>query len=137
MIHVFAAAAKNIKNVTGDKMSKEPYPSLKQLMGASSDSEDESITLGAERMPKYITKKPKFSCPISPHIMWHHGLTYKECPLASDQRDMGSCDRCHLKGDSTAKSKKKRKKPYKKNKAKVEKRKKEPIPKVGKTYVSK
>jgi len=117
-------------------MSKDHYPSLKQLMSASNDNE--TISLNAERIPKYLTKKPKFLCPDSPHIMWHHNLVYKECPLASDQRSMDSCDKCHLKGNSTAKSKKKKRKPYNKKKdLRVEKRKKESILKVGKTYVSK
>lgn len=128
----------NIKNVMvktiniGDekKMDKEYCPSLKQSV--SNNNKDEPI-LNAEHIPKYTTKKPEFSCPVSPHIMWHHGLIYKECPLDSNQRDMATCQKCCLKGNNTIK--KKRKKSYK-NKIKVERRKKEFIPKIRKTYVS-
>jgi len=117
-------------------MSKNPL-SLKQL-----HQSDESITIEPERIPKYIIKPPAFSCPVSPDIMWHHGLEYKECPLIEGERDMPSCSNCKLRGDSKAKIKGKKHKPLRKNtspkseKPKVEKRHKEPIPNIGKTYVS-
>jgi hypothetical protein len=110
-----------------DNMGKKNY---------SSPRKTTSVTLGSERTLKYVTNKPKFSCPVSPYIMWHYGLIYKECPLASEQRDMGVCDKCHLKGDSTTKGKKKRKRSYSKSKTKIEKIRKEPIPNVGKIYIS-
>jgi len=113
-------------------MSKNPL-SLKQLY-----SSGETVIVETERMPKYITKPPKFSCPLSPYILWHHGMAYKECPIGPDQRDMGTCADCKCRGDSRVKIKdKKRNKPPKKQVPKVEKRHKEPIPKIGKTYISK
>lgn len=88
--------------------------------------------------PRFGTKKPKFYCPLSPDILWHHGLVYKECPLCEEQRDMPACAKCKLKGESKVKPKykKKYKNRNKKDIPKVEKRGKEPIPKIGKTYTS-
>jgi hypothetical protein len=67
-------------------------------------------------------------------VPWFHGLVYKECPLCAEERDMIECERCHLRGESKAKIKYK-KKQNKKNAFK--KNKKEVIPKIGKTYTSK
>lgn len=85
-------------------------------------------------IPNYITKKPDFYCPVSPYIMWHHNLEYKECPLKKDQRDMGSCANCKLRGDSKVKIKAK---PHRDAINKSQKKKKEVIPNIGKTYTSK
>lgn len=87
--------------------------------------------------------KAKFSCPISPHILWHHGLTFKECPLCPEERDMkDSCPNCPLRGEvkfdqkDKQKSSRNNKNKDKKDVPSVEKRSKEPIPKIGKTYSS-
>jgi hypothetical protein len=108
--------------------------SMKELMNASEDK----ITIETERMPRYITKKPAFSCPLSPQILWHHGLHYTSCPIVATERDMPECAKCMLRGDSKVKikSSKKSKPRRKKSNPKVEKRAKGPIPKIGKTYVS-
>ena len=88
--------------------------------------------------PKYGTIKPDFYCPLSPDILWHHGLSYKECPLCPEQRDMPNCDRCKLRGESHMQSKNKKKYNNRNRKdiPKIEKRSKGPIPKIGKTYTS-
>ena len=84
--------------------------------------------------PNYITKKPDFYCPVSPYIMWHHNLEYKFCPLVQDHRDMGACANCKLKG---SKVNVKVKKYINKNATqKKENKKKEAIPKIGKSYIS-
>ena len=75
--------------------------------------------------------KKHFYCPLSPYILWHHGLIYKECPLNASHREMGACKSCCL---NDCKSKKQRKQ---KSRSKIERRKKEPIPNIGKTYTSK
>ena len=106
MKNVLVGVIKNIRNVVGDKMKKRK---------------------------KFSDKC--FSCPLSPYILWHHGLTYAECPLAEVQRDMGACERCKLRGKGEFKKAKRRSK--KKTAAPVEKRAKGPIPKIGKTYTSK
>jgi hypothetical protein len=92
-----------------------------------------------ERMPKYIIKKPKFFCPLSPMLLWHHGLEYKSCPVGPEHRDMVLCEKCKCKGDSKVKTKtsKRHDRGRKKDIPKIEKRSKEPIPKIGKTYTSK
>ena len=100
-------------------------------------SSDKSISVDlSNKMPNYITKKPKFSCPLSPYIMWHHGIVYKECPLPEKNRDMGSCADCKLRGKAQAKGRKS-KKVKQKTTPKIERKKKEPIPVIGKTYSSK
>jgi len=111
-------------------MSKKPL-SLKQLYKSG------SVSVETDRMPNYITKPPKFSCPLSPYIMWHRNLEYMECPLSPDQRDMGTCAKCKFRGDSKVKIKERKNKSARKSPPKVEKRHKEPIPKIGKTYTSK
>ena len=90
----------------------------------------------SEHMPRYLTKKPDFSCPISPYILWNRKLKYATCPVNERERDMNECENCINKGNSTAKSKSSRKRPRgKKNGPKVE-RKNEVVPKIGKTYTS-
>ena len=75
----------------------------------------------------------KFECPLSPHIMWYAGLSYMECPLVATERDMGACQNCHLRGEVPSGKKQSRdKEPEVK-----QKRKKEEIPKINKTYVGK
>lgn len=81
--------------------------------------------------PNYIVKKPEFYCPLSPQLLWHHGLIYTECPLVPSQRDMGACKSCPLKGKGGIQasnpdpSRPKRKKQ------------KSIVPKIGKSYSSK
>jgi len=75
--------------------------------------------------------RAKFSCPVSPLILWNHGLIYSSCPICPEQRDMGACDNCPLKGQMKQRQKVKQKKTIE-----VERRKKEPIPKIDKTYNS-
>ena len=98
--------------------------SMKELM-----SSEEEVVLETERMPKYVVKQPAFSCPLSPHIMWHQNLQYSSCPLAATERDMPECEKCKNRGDSKfkAKSNKKSKPRHKKDTSKVEKRSKESI----------
>lgn len=86
--------------------------------------------------------KSKFNCPVAPYIPWHHGLIYKECPVADGERDMSSCSGCPLKGESKVEVKDKQKS-HKNNRNKdrketpsTEKRTKDSIPKIGKTYTS-
>lgn len=80
--------------------------------------------------------KAKFSCPEASGILWHHDLIYKSCPLAPEQRDMGSCDRCPLRGEIKGKD---NKNIIKKIVVQEKERntKKELVPKIGKTYTSK
>lgn len=108
--------------------------SIKEVMNA----DNESFAIENERMPRYIIKPPKFSCPLSPDIMWHHDLQYASCPLCESERDMLECEKCKHRGDGTFKAKrhKKHKHNNKKDRPKVEKSSKESIPKIGKTYVS-
>jgi hypothetical protein len=111
--------------------------SMKELM-----STKDGVTLETERMPQYIIVQPKFSCPLSPHIMWHHGLQYSGCPITESERDMAECEKCIHHGGSEfkAKSNKRNRPKHKKDKSKTEKRSKESIQKDGKmrgkTYVS-
>lgn len=102
------------------------------------DVQEVSENLVNERLPRYIIKQPEFYCPLSPLILWHHGMSYKECPIGSEHRDMVSCEKCRCKGDSKTRTKgsKKTKPNYKKDIPKIEKRSKGPIPKIGKTYTS-
>jgi hypothetical protein len=99
---------------------------------ANNKRRDVSFRVDISGPPNYIIKKPEFTCPVSPHVAWHWGLSYSSCPIGPDQRDMGSCLNCKLRGDSTAKIKEK-KRNNRSKKPKV----KEPVPKINKTYVSK
>jgi len=109
--------------------------SMKELM---TSSDEEKITIETERMPRYVTKKSAFSCPLSPQLLWHHGFQYVECPLIEMERDMDACTNCMHRGNSKIKTKssKRNKSRRKKSSPKVEKRAKGPIPKIGKTYHS-
>jgi hypothetical protein len=109
--------------------------SMKELI---SSNDEGTISIETERMPRYITKKPAFSCPLSPHILWHHGLQYSDCPIVASERDMPECVKCIHRGDSKVKvkSSKRSKSRRKKSNPKVEKRAKERTPNIGKTYVS-
>lgn len=73
--------------------------------------------------------KSNFSCPLSPYVMWHKGLIYKECPVHSHERMMGSCENCPLRGEKSTKPR--QEKPRRKE------TKKEEIPTINKTYISK
>jgi hypothetical protein len=84
-----------------------------------------------EKAPRYITKKPDFFCPLSPSIMWHHGMYYKECPLNASNRDMSQCGNCKLRWQGIDRTQKKDK-----TNQVVERQIKEEIPNIGKTYTS-
>jgi hypothetical protein len=97
-----------------------------------------NIKSQTENMPKYVPNRTGFFCPISPQILWHHNLRYKECPIVSSERDMLECMKCINKGDSNAKYRKRKTSRNRKNIPKTERRKtQELIPKIGKTYTSK
>jgi len=83
-------------------------------------------------MKKTRSYNKHFSCPLSPYILWHHGLIYADCPLSPSQRDMGVCEKCKLNEKKTGKYKNKKQKTI----PTVERRRKEPIPNIGKTYTS-
>ena len=84
---------------------------------------------------RIITRKSKFYCPESPYIAWHYGLIFAECPVCSEDRDMNECEKCPLRGEGKFKSRKSKKQRYKKDIPKLERRGKEPIPSIGKTYI--
>lgn len=113
---------------------KRSTHTMKELMGSEKSTRTEST-----RIPKYIIKKPKFFCPLSPMILWHHGMSYKECPIGPEHRDMVACEKCKCKGSSTARTKTSKKVIHRRKKGapKVEKVPKGPVPKIGKTYTSK
>lgn len=77
--------------------------------------------------------RPNFYCPISPYMLWTHDLIFKDCPMAKDQRDMPECSGCCL-NDNKNKFVNKSKKSMTKQK---ERRQREKIPTIGKTYTSK
>lgn len=106
--------------------------SIKELMS----TEEGSITIEPERMPRYIIVAPTFSCPLSPYIMWHHGLRYASCPVIEAERDMPECTKCIYRGNGKIKSSRNSNQRHKKSIPKLEKRSNEPIPKIGKTYTS-
>ena len=85
--------------------------SIKELSKANTEYD-------SRKPPEYCPWTPKFYCPVSPDLAWHKGLVYKDCPLAEEQRDMGHCADCHLRGEQTfkliKKAERKRKRPYKK-----------------------
>lgn len=89
------------------------------------------------RRPRMVTRKSKFYCPESPYMAWHHGLIFAECPVRSEDRDMSECESCVLRGEGKFKSRRHKKQRYKKDIPKLERRGKEPIPNIGKTYTSK
>lgn len=74
----------------------------------------------SRKFPQYVVKIPEFYCPISPEVPWYKGLVYKDCPVTEEQRDMGHCAECHLRGKDTfkyiKKADKKKKRSYKKRK---------------------
>lgn len=79
-------------------MAKRTH-SLKRLMtggGTVRPMEEQNF-----RVPRYVTWKPKFSCPLSPGILWFHGLVYNECPLVDSERDMDECADCPLRAENT------------------------------------
>jgi hypothetical protein len=44
------------------------------------------------------TEKRRFYCPVAHHIAWVWGLTYKDCPVVSQERDSEECRNCPLRG---------------------------------------
>lgn len=75
--------------------------------------------------------KSKFTCPVGTNIPWYCGFEYKDCPLNENSRDYGQCKHCKLnvpKFNSKNKNKK--------DIQVVEKKQREPIPNIGKTYNS-
>lgn len=48
------------------------------------------------RVGKKTQKHEYFYCPGSPHILWHHGFRYKDCPLNKRERDSRECENCEL-----------------------------------------
>ena len=52
------------------------------------------------RPPQYAPSRTGFYCPLSPSILWHHGLVYQECPVDALERDMPECAKCRLRGDA-------------------------------------
>lgn len=73
--------------------------------------------------------KSKFTCPVGNNIPWYQGFEYKDCPLNENARDYGQCKHCKL---NVLKFNSKNKKDIQV----VEKKPKEAIPTIGKTYVS-
>ena len=53
--------------------------------------------------PQYCTRTPDFYCPLSPQVPWYMGLVYKDCPVNEENRDMGHCADCKLRGENTFK----------------------------------
>jgi len=49
-------------------------------------------------MARNRPKRNSFFCPIS-NVPWSWGFIYKDCPLASDQRNMEECRNCSLHGN--------------------------------------
>lgn len=83
-------------------------------------------------MKKSKYSKKCFYCPLSPYILWHHGLIYSECPLSPSQRDMGVCKKCKLNDNKSSVRRDKKQK----NIPNIERREKGPIPNIGKTYTT-
>lgn len=108
---------------------KRPTHSIKELM-----TDDETQQVDLERAPKYGVKKLKFSCPLSPYIMWHYELIFASCPVCSAQRDMPSCVNCRYKEGRQGRQERKK---QEKTPIVEVKREKASIPKIGKTYHSK
>lgn len=92
----------------------------------------------SESMPRWPSwnSRASFTCPVSPHVPWHFGLIYTECPLVPGERDMGACERCPLKGENAAIDRNMKNKKLSDLEVK-RKTKKEPVPKIKRTYVSK
>jgi hypothetical protein len=99
---------------------------------------DQEPVVEKERFPKYFVKPPCFTCPLSPYIMWHHNFRYVTCPVTRNNRDMVTCEKCSLRGDGKMLEKRNNKDrtTNEKQPQKVEKRDKETIPTIGKTYNS-
>lgn len=89
-------------------------------------------------MPRWPSwnARATFTCPVGVGIAWHRGLMYSECPLVPGERDMGACARCPLKGENAAidRNMKDKKLPHIDVKRKT---KKDIVPKIDGTYVSK
>lgn len=98
--------------------------------------EDRKETKMAKRTNRISNKKSKFYCPESPYILWGHGLIFAECPINKEDRDMRECESCPLRGEAQTYNRKNSKRNYQKDMSKLEKRSKEQIPNIGKTYTS-
>jgi len=116
-------------------MKDRGRPTMKELVAGGNKAEKEEPK---ERIPNYITKPPKFFCPVGGWgIMWHHGLMYSSCPLVSRQRDMPACAKCIYKGSTQKpKSDKNDKQNEKKPIVEIAKKERGAISKIGKTYTS-
>ena len=114
-------------------MKDRNRPSMKEMTNGSQPEEPK------ERIPNYITKPPKFFCPVGGWgIMWHHGLMYSSCPLAANQRDIkGHCEKCVHKGSKQeSKSDRNDRQEEKKPIVEIVRKERTAIPKIGKTYTS-
>ncbi|MFA5048306.1 MAG: hypothetical protein WC516_04785 [Patescibacteria group bacterium] len=86
--------------------------------------------------------RSKFYCPLSPYVLWYHGLEFKECPVCPGERNMSSCSGCSLKGESKIEPKDKQKSHRnnknrdKKDISSTDKHSKDLISKIRKTYSS-
>ena len=109
---------------------KKPTHSMKELMTSGQEQEEQQDNKDT-KAPRYITKKSEFFCPISPTVMWHHDMYYKECPMNASNRDMPQCGNCKLRWQGIEKPKQKDKKIQI-----VERQVKEEVPNIGKTYTS-
>ena len=115
-------------------MAKKNKLSTEELI----TNKENELAMESRRMPKYVTKKLDFYCPLSPHIMWHRGLQYSACPIAEYERDMPSCSKCIYKSNKVQEKSSKKSKPIRRKKSpSIERKSKGPIPKIGKTYHSK
>ena len=95
----------------------------------TNNEEEEQVDL--ERAPKFGVGRIRFSCPISPYIMWYRGLMFASCPVNINNRDMPACAKCMYKGATTQEKKKQEKMPI------IEiKKERTAIPKIGKPYHS-
>lgn len=114
-------------------MKDRGRPSMKELASGRQKEEPR------ERIPNYVTKPPKFFCPIGGWgIMWWHDLMYASCPLTERERDIkGHCEKCiHRGSKQEQKSDKNDRQEEKRPTVEVVKREKTAIPKIGKTYTS-
>ena len=115
-------------------MKDRSRPSMKEL----NTNENSTKETYRERWPNYLTKPPKFYCPIGgSEIMWHHDLMYKSCPVNASQRDMPACEKCIHKGSKQqSKSNVNVEEQQKSSEVVPVKTEKTAIPTIGKTYNS-
>jgi len=108
--------------------------SMKEMISGN----DKTTSEPQERIPNYITKPPKFFCPIGGWgIMWHHDLMYSSCPVNSGNRDMPACEKCIHKGSKLKpKNDRNDRQDEKKPIVEIVKKERVAVPKIGKTYTS-